>query len=136
MVTQAAADKARSISGWIVLGFVGAVLIFAGVVKAGGMLPAENLEEMGPLGERVRLIGTGALVSAVLLLVPRTSSLGILFVSSYWGGAICTHMLQETAYTAPAVLLVLTWVGSALRDRRSMWSFFGCGRGIDGSAMA
>lgn len=123
MATKSTTGTARYIAGWILIGIVGAVMLFAGVAKTSGLLPEENLDKMGVLAEQVLLIGAGALASSVLLLIPRTASIGVLLCSAYWGGAICTHMLQETSYAVPAVLLILTWAGSALRDPRSLWSF-------------
>ena len=115
--------NARKITGWILVGLVGGIMLLAGSAKMFGLMPAEEVEKMGPIGQQLRLIGAGCFLSGLLLLVPRTSSIGLLLASSYWGGAICTHLIQETSIVAPAILLVLTWGGTALRDRRAMWSF-------------
>ena len=58
-------------------------------------------------------------VSAILLLIPRTSSLGILLTSSFWGGAICAHMMQGDSYAFVAVLLVLRFSGPEVVARFS-----------------
>jgi hypothetical protein len=55
------------------------------------------------------------MVTAVLLLIPRTWLLGALAASSYWGGAICIHMAHGESFNPPAVLLILTWAGALLR---------------------
>src|SRR5262249_61686421 len=68
------------------------------------------------LGEQARLIGTGAVLTALLLLIPRTSSLGILWTSSFWGGAICIHMAHGETYVLQTLLLVLSWAGAYLRN--------------------
>ena len=75
------------------------------------------------LGDQARLIGAGALLTALLLLVPRTSSLGILLASSFWGGAICIHMAHGEPYVLQAVLLVLSWAGACLRYPATLGSF-------------
>jgi hypothetical protein len=69
------------------------------------------------------LIGSGALLTALLLLIPRTSSLGVLLTSSFWGGAICIHMAHGEPYLFQAVLLVLSWAGAYLRNPATLSSF-------------
>lgn len=113
------------IAGWLVLGLVGAVMVMAGSGKVFGFAPQEIIEGLEQVGltEEVLLIGIGEVITAVLLLVPRTSSLGVLLASSFWGGAIVTHMSQGESYLVPAAFLVMTWVGSFLRDGRLLDSF-------------
>jgi hypothetical protein len=76
------------------------------------------------LGEQARLVGTGAILCALLLLVPRTSSLGLLLTSAFWGGAICIHMAHGDLYLFQAVMLVLTWAGAYLRSPATLGSFW------------
>jgi hypothetical protein len=57
------------------------LLIFTGSQNVLGSVPPEALVKFG-LGEQMRLIGAGALLTA-LLLIPRTSSLGVLLTSSF-----------------------------------------------------
>ena len=101
---------------------IGGLLIFTGSQKVLGSVPPEALVKFG-LGEQARLIGAGALLTALLLLIPRTSSLGILLTSSFWGGAICTHMAHNEPYLFQAVMLVLLWAGAYLRNPRALSSF-------------
>jgi hypothetical protein len=114
--------KWRKVTGLVLHGLIAALMIFAGSVKVLGLVPPEALAKSG-LGEHVRLIGAGELVTAILLLIPRTSSLGILLTSSFWGGAICAHMLQGDSYAFVAVLLVLSWLGAYLRNPATLSSF-------------
>src|SRR5262245_23438277 len=99
-------------------------MILTGSQKILGSAPPEALVKLG-LGEQVRLIGAGALLSALLLLMPRTSSLGILLTSAFWGGAICIHMAHGEPYLVQAVLLVLSWAGAYLRKAATLSSFSG-----------
>ena len=103
---------------------IGGLLIFTGTQKVVGSVPPEALVKFG-LGEQMRLIGAGALLTALLLLIPRTSSLGVLLTSSFWGGAICIHMAHGEPYLFQAVLLVLSWVGAYLRNPGTFSSFSG-----------
>ena len=103
---------------------IAGLLIVTGSQKVLGSAPPEALVRYG-LGDQARLIGAGALLTALLLLVPRTSSLGILLASSFWGGAICIHMAHGEPYVLQAVLLVLSWAGAYLRSPASLSSFSG-----------
>jgi hypothetical protein len=77
------------------------------------------------LGEQARLIGAGAILTALLLLIPRTSSLGILLASSFWGGAICIHIAHGETFFVQTVLLVLSWAGAYLHNPATLSSFSG-----------
>jgi hypothetical protein len=101
---------------------IGGLMIYTGSGKVFGWVPAEALAKYS-LGDEVRLIGAGAVLSALLLLVPRTSSLGILLTSAFWGGAICTHMAHGEPYVFQAVVLVLSWAGAYLRNPATLGSF-------------
>jgi hypothetical protein len=136
------------IAGLVLHILIGGVMIFTGSQKVLGLVPPEALAKYG-LGEQVRLIGAGALLSAFLLLISRTSSLGILLTSSFWGGAICIHMAHGEPYLLQAVLLGLSWAGAYLRNPAALGSFsgppgnnvgggsrVGAGRDVAGSAVA
>jgi hypothetical protein len=112
------------VAGLVLHSQVGGLLIFTGWQKVLGSAPPEALVRYG-LGEQARLIGAGALLSAVLLLAPRTLSLGVLLTSSFWGGAICIHMAHGEPYVFQAVMLVLTWAGAYLRNPATLASFSG-----------
>ena len=112
------------IAGLVLHVLVGGLLVFTGSQKVLGSVPPEALVRYG-LGEQARLIGAGAILSALLLLIPRTSSLGILLASSFWGGAICIHMAHGEPYLIQAALLVLSWAGAYLRNSATLGSFSG-----------
>ena len=65
----------------------------AGVMKLAGKIPPDALEKM-PAGIRgnLTLLGAGELITAIFLIVPLTSSLGVLLMSGFWGGVISFHM--------------------------------------------
>jgi hypothetical protein len=92
---------------------IGGLLICTGLQKVLGSVPPEALVKYG-LAEQTRLIGAGAILTA-LLLIPRTASLGVLLASAFWGGAICIHMAHGESYNFQVILLVLTWAGAYLR---------------------
>ena len=110
------------IAGLVLHILIGGLLIVTGSQKILGSAPPETLVKLG-LGEQARLIGAGALLTALLLLIPRTLSLGILLTSAFWGGAICIPMAHGEPYLFQAVLLVLTWAGAYLRNPATLSSF-------------
>jgi hypothetical protein len=112
------------IAGLILHVLIGGLLIFTGSQKVLGAAPPEALVKFG-LGEQARLIGAGAILTALLLLIPRTSSLGILLASAFWGGAICMHMAHGEPYIFQGVMLALSWAGAYLRNPATLSSFSG-----------
>jgi len=70
---------------------IGGLLLFAGSGKVFGFAPPEVVEGLtkSGLGDEVKLIGIGEMVTAILLIIPWTSSLGILLISGFWGGVTC-----------------------------------------------
>src|SRR5262245_63969204 len=104
----------KTIGGWVVHVLVAGSMLLAGSAKIFGLFPPEQIEKLG-LGVPIQVIGTGELASALLLLIPRTASLGVLLTSSFWGGAICLHMSKGEPFVLQSVFLILTWVGAYLR---------------------
>jgi len=104
---------------------IAAMMILASSGKLLGSPPPQVLEQLRKAGleEQLRLIGTGELITAILLIVPWTASLGVLLASGFWGGAICTHMSMHDSYVLPSVFLALTWVGAYLRLPEMFSSF-------------
>ena len=103
------------VAGLVLHVLIGGLLIVTGCQKILGLASPEALAKYG-LGEQVRLIGAGAVLAGLVLLIPFTSSLGVLLTSSFWGGAICIHMAHGEPYLFQAVLLVLSWAGAYLRN--------------------
>ena len=79
------------ITGLVMHVLIGGLLIITGSQKVIGSVPPKALVRYG-LGEQAKLIAIGAILTALILVIPRTSSLGILLVSSFWGGAVCIHL--------------------------------------------
>jgi hypothetical protein len=118
-------ERWKLVVGWVQHVVVAGMLIASGVAKVFIAPPAvvEGLQRFG-LGDQVRLIGAGEMTAALLLLIPRTSSLGVLLVSAFWGGVICIHMAHAESYLFPAAMLVVTWAGAYLRSPGLFGSFF------------
>src|SRR5712672_4382414 len=112
----------KTIAGWVLHGLVAGIMLLAGSAKVLGLFPAEQVEKLG-LSVPIQVIGAGELVSAILLLIPRTSSLGLLLTSGFWGGAICLHMSKGESFVMQSVFLLIVWVGGYLRVPGAFGSF-------------
>ena len=119
------AKRWQWITGLVLHILIGAMIFLGGAMTL--LMPAsadENMAKYGLAGLSY-LIGAGQVITAVLLVVPRTSSLGVLLASGFWGGAIMVHMSHGENYVLQSALLVLTWVGAYLRQPAMFSSFFG-----------
>jgi hypothetical protein len=115
--------RGRRIAGWVLTALLTALFAMTAVFKLMGAAPVvEGFEKWG-LGDHRILIGVGELVSALLFLIPRTHSLGVLLLSAYMGGAIVTHMQHGEPYVFQSVILVLIWVTGYLRHPELLQSF-------------
>jgi hypothetical protein len=104
----------KTITGLVLHGLIAGIMILAGSAKVLGLFPPEAVVQLGLTGW-ITVIGAGELATAVFLLLPRTSSLGVLLASSFWGGAICLHMSKGDPFVLQSALLLLTWAGAYLR---------------------
>jgi hypothetical protein len=112
----------KMIGGWVLHGLIAGMMILAGSAKILGFFPPEEVAKLG-LSLPIQVIGAGELASAILLLIPRTSSLGLLLASGFWGGAICLHMSKGEPFVFQSALLLFTWVGGYLRVPGAFGSF-------------
>jgi hypothetical protein len=104
----------KTITGLVLHALVAGIMILAGSAKLLGLFPPEEVAKLG-LSGWITVIGAGEVATAVLLLVPRTASLGVLLASSFWGGAICLHMARGEPFVLQSVLLLVTWLAAYLR---------------------
>ena len=118
--------KYGRIGGLVLHVLIGGLVIFGGVMKLAGMMPPEATQKLpAGISGHLKLIGGGELITAILLIVPYTSSLGVLLASGFWGGVICFHMAQGDDFIVPSVFLLLTWLGAYLRNPSVLYSFSG-----------
>lgn len=116
-------SKKRKIVNWIFVGLMSALFIMSASMKLmGGAEMAANFAKWG-LDGKLMLIGTGELIAAILFLIPRTSSLGVLLLSAHMGGAIVTHMSNGETFIPQAIMLLLLWIASYLRNPEMLASF-------------
>ncbi|MEX1362777.1 MAG: DoxX family protein [Nannocystaceae bacterium] len=64
-------------------------------------------------------IGVLEIIIAILFVIPKTSSLGTLLVTGYFGGAVVSHLAaNQPAEMMPALVLgALAWVANYFRNR-------------------
>lgn len=116
-------SKARKISAWILVVLIGALFVMSASMKLmGSEEMAANFSKWGLDGKLI-LIGIGELITAILFIIPRTSSLGVLLLSAHLGGAIATHMSNNEMFIPQAVLLLVVWVANYLRNPEMLASF-------------
>ena len=79
----------------------------------------QGMRDMGypeSLGTPITIV---FLVSTLLYAIPRTSVLGAILLTGYFGGAIATHVrLGQPTFVVGLSMGVLTWLGIYLRDAR------------------
>ena len=110
--------KKRVYAGFALHALVASVMIFSA-----------NIKFLDASGHGRQLLGIGELANALLLLIPRTMSLGVLITSAGWGAVIALCLMEANSQIAPMHPLVpmgflaMTWVGGYLRDPRMLYSF-------------
>lgn len=120
-------NKARHYVGFCLHALVASVILFSAVIKFlrfNGHGDSPNGPDVSVL-----LLGLAELVNALLLLIPRTMSLGILLTSAGWGAVIALTATGTSGRVAPmhplvpTGFLLMTWIGGYLRDSRMLFSF-------------
>jgi len=117
-------QRTRRIAGNILIFLPGLVVTMSSIVKFAGVPGVvHNMAADGFGNGKLTLVATLELLSAVLFLFPRTRSFGVLVLSSFLGGAICTHvqMGEYAKAIGPSILLALAWVGIWLRHPQALW---------------
>jgi len=106
------------VAGWVISLLIGLLLIVFGVMKivaAGVFRESMAKEGMHHVADWIIVIGVGEVASAVLFLIPFTSPLGTLLLSSFFGGAIMAHMAKGESFVPQSVFLILIWLAGYLR---------------------
>jgi uncharacterized membrane protein YphA (DoxX/SURF4 family) len=108
---------------WVATVLIALVFITSAIAKLMAAQPVVALFVKWGLRSHLLLIGVGELSSAVLFVIPRTHSLGLVLLTAYLGGAIATHMQNSEPYVFPATLLLAIWVTGYLRNPALFESF-------------
>ncbi|MGM0922758.1 MAG: DoxX family protein [Bacillota bacterium] len=123
-------SKGRLLTAWVMSGLVILFMLLDSIMKF--VKPAQVVEGTLSLGfeeHHIFIIGLLGLLSTILYLVPRTSLLGAVLLTGYYGGVIVTHLRLDAPLFShtlfPVYLAVLAWGGLWLRDEtvRSLFPF-------------
>lgn len=118
-------SKARQVAGNILI-YLGGLMIFAGGCLKFAHVPkvVAEMTSLGFGGDKLTLVASLEVLAALLFVLRPLRSIGLLFVSSFLGGAICAH-IQHGPYSAavpPAMVLGFCWWGVFLRYPQAFWS--------------
>ena len=104
-----------------VISAIPALLLGSGGVNALMKSPVvlEGLARLGYPESVLPVIGILELLCITLYVIPRTSILGALLLTAYFGGATASHVrIGDPTFLAPIVVGVLVWAGLWLRNDR------------------
>lgn len=110
--------KTQRIIGRVLTGLVGLFLIGASGVPKFIDWP-DKAVMFGKLGVPMELSPTLGVIEVgvtLLFLIPRTSFLGAILVTSYLGGAVWTHLRIGDPWYFPIIIGVVMWVALGLRQ--------------------
>jgi putative oxidoreductase len=112
-------SKALNVTLWILQALAAAAFLMAGGTKlAGAEMHVAMFEKIG-FGQWFRYF-TGSLevISAVLLLLPKTAGIGVALLAATMAGAVATHLFIIGGSAAPALVLLLITAAVAWYRRR------------------
>ncbi|GAA3409183.1 DoxX family protein [Paenibacillus hodogayensis] len=114
-------SRGRRWTAWILSGLVIVFMLFDSITKLFKAGPVvEGTLSLGYAEHHVAVIGVLGLISILLYAFPRTSVLGALLLTAYWGGAIATHVRLDSPLFSHILfsvyLGILAWGGLWLRD--------------------
>lgn len=109
-------NKTRNIIGWLLSGIVLVLMAASAIDKISGSAHSlEMTRSFGITPATYSVLGIIELTSVVLFMIPRTSILGLMLLSSYLGGAIATHLQHGQSIVFPAAIEALVWIAAIIR---------------------
>lgn len=121
-VQIAAPSKAKRWTGYVLTTLIALFMIFDGVIHI--LKPAAVVEAFAKLGYSLSVsvwLGVLVLCCIALYVLPRTSVLGAILLTGYFGGAVATHVRVGNPFFEcifPVIFGVVAWAGIFLRDPR------------------
>jgi hypothetical protein len=114
-------SKGKLWSSRIMSGIVILFMLFDSIFKLIKPVPVvEGTLELGYAEHHIIVMGILGLLSIVLYAIPRTSVLGVVLLTGYFGGVIATHLRLDNPLFShilfPVYLAVLAWGGLWLRN--------------------
>jgi hypothetical protein len=107
-------------AGWVLTLLPALLAALSGVMKISHTAQVlEGFQHFGYPESALTPIGGLEVLVAVLAVVPRTTVLGALLFTAYFGGAVATHVrIGEPMWIGPVLLCVVLWAGLWLREPR------------------
>jgi succinate-acetate transporter protein len=92
------------------------ILTISGIMKIVGIHPMlDHFITMGLSVTLVKVFGAAEVIFSLLFVYPRTSKMGLLFLTGYFGGAIAAEIPFHQVM-APIMPLALVWVAAFVRE--------------------
>lgn len=114
-------SKGKLWTSYVMSGLVVLFMLLDGIMKF--IKPKEVIEGTMALGfgeQHLPILGSLALVSTLVYIFPRTSVLGAILLTAYFGGAVATHVrLNNPLFTHILFTVyfgILSWGGLWLRN--------------------
>ncbi|HLW63436.1 MAG TPA: DoxX family protein [Flavobacterium sp.] len=117
-------NKKQVIAGWVLSVLVILFMLLDGIMKF--LKPAEvittTVDELGYTEQHIFTLGILALTATLLYAIPRTSILGAILLTAYFGGAIASHLrinnpiFSHTFFTV--YIGIFAWSGLWLRNMK------------------
>jgi len=108
--------KTKMIIGWALSAIAALSVVASAVDKIYGSEHAIAMStSFGLSPETYRWLGIVELISMVLFAIPGTGILGVMLLTSYFGGAIATHLQHQQDILFPVVFEIIIWIAATLR---------------------
>lgn len=117
-------NKKQVIAGWVLSVLVILFMLLDGIMKF--LKPAEvittTVDELGYTEQHIFTLGILALTATLLYAIPRTSILGAILLTAYFGGAIASHLRIDNPIFSHIFFTVyigiFAWSGLWLRNMK------------------
>ena len=94
-------------------------MLFDGIGKLMRIAPVlDAFNKLGLPQDLAVPIGILGLVCTTIYTIPKTTVLGAVLLTGYFGGATATHVRAGQVFIFPVIIGVLTWGGLYLRENR------------------
>ena len=113
------AQRWMALAGWVFVGLGCFAVLWS--VRQKLTLSPFYVREWGRIGYQIGILATMAYLQTacmVLYLIPRTSLLGMVLLTGYFGGAIASYVRIGEPFPFPLITCLFFWAGLYLRDER------------------
>src|SRR5579859_4783760 len=106
IMTNSQKNQARIRFGNSLIRFAGIVVLFSSLVKlAHPAKPVAYMSFLGYQDEKMFLVAAIEIIIGILFLRPATRAVGLLLVSSYFGGAIAAHLASHPLNSSAPIVV-------------------------------